>query len=42
VLVNLKDVEDEAFQKKTGAEAEVLARRAHEKLAETLAILEKR
>jgi glutamate formiminotransferase/formiminotetrahydrofolate cyclodeaminase len=42
VLINLKDVEDEAFQKKTGAEAEVLARRAHEKLAETLAILEKR
>jgi glutamate formiminotransferase len=39
VLVNLTDIQDEAFRRDRTAEAEALATRAREKLAEVLAVL---
>lgn len=42
VLINLKDVEDEAFRGRVSAEAEAMATRAREKLQEVLSVLERR
>lgn len=42
VLINLAELEDEPFREATAAEAEALAARARETLAEVVAILERR
>jgi len=42
VVINLKDIEDETFRKKTSADAEAMVARARQKANEVLKVLESR